>query len=153
MPAAPSTCLKGAVPNAQQDPKVLPSTPLFALGRGPRSSPHGRPAFGGPKFWSLGQGAQPPHPIQVPPRRSLGNAEDTRSLPRGRPTGRTHGPRGAGEEAGPGGAGAGAEDEGRGLGRGARCSPAKAPTAFLMSSALSKSVIDILQLFERAEQV
>lgn len=37
--------------------------------------------------------------------------------------------------------------------RGARSSPAKAARAFLMSSALSKSVIDILQLFERAEQV
>lgn len=53
----------------------------------------------------------------------------------------------------PGGCRARVVDQGRGLGRGARCSPVKAPTAFLMSSALSKSVIDILQLFERAEQV
>lgn len=45
------------------------------------------------------------------------------------------------------------EGKGTGTGRGVHCSPAKAPIAFLMSSALSKSVIDILQLFERAEQV
>lgn len=45
------------------------------------------------------------------------------------------------------------EGKGTGLGRGVHCSPAKAPIAFLMSSGLSKSVIDILQLFERAEQV
>lgn len=44
-------------------------------------------------------------------------------------------------------------DAGRGVRRGARCSPVKAPTAFMMSSALRKSVIDILQLFELAEQV
>lgn len=43
--------------------------------------------------------------------------------------------------------------KGTGPGRGVHCSPVKAPNAFLMSSALSKSVIDILQLFERAEQV
>jgi uncharacterized spore protein YtfJ len=42
---------------------------------------------------------------------------------------------------------------GAGSGVGVHCSPAKAPIAFLMSSALSTSVIDILQLFERAEQV
>lgn len=113
------------------------------------------PSIWRPRCRLLGQGARPPHPFHVPPGWSLGNAEDTPSPPRGHPTAcMDRG--GAGADCRPlgrWGAGAGAVGEGSGLGRGARCSPAKAPTAFLMSSTLSKSVIDILQLFERAEQV
>lgn len=125
--------------------------------RDPESSQRGHPAFGPDKFPLSGRARGLPtrSPRQVPLRRSLGNAEEPPAPSCQRPAGCLG--RGAlrrtGQPRDPRGAGARVVDRGRGLGRGARCSPVKAPTAFLMSSALSKSVIDILQLFERAEQV
>lgn len=127
--------------------------PVLAFGPGPQSSQHGHPAFGASNFRLLAQRVLPPYPLQVPPGWSLRNAEDPHLPAPPAPDG-VRGQRGAGKDRPP------CVHRGRGRGRGeragvggARCSPAKAPTAFLMSSTLSKSVIDILQLFERAEQV
>lgn len=156
-PAAPSKGLKGEVPSAHRDPETLLSTLVFALGRGPQSSQRGHPAFGACKFRSSGRApALPASSLgHVPPGPSLENAEDPPPRPASAPRDTWAEERWGGPHvrAARGGAGAKVVDEGRELGRGARCSPVKAPTAFLMSSAWSKSVIDILQLFERAEQV
>ena len=151
---APPSALKS--PERSQDPEVPLSTPVFALGPGPESSQRGYPAFGAREFRVSGRapGLLPaacarsrrgqvwvvPWTFLHAPLAPRGRREHRRARRLASPG--THG-----------GAGAREMDEGRGMRRGARCSPVKAPTAFLMSSAWSKSVIDILQLFERAEQV
>ena len=143
---APPSALKS--PERSQDPEVPLSTPVFALGPGPESSQRGYPAFGAREFRVSGRA-----PGLLPAacaRSRRGQVWVVRWTLLHAPLARARRLASRGIH---GGARAREMDEGRGMRRGARCSPVKAPTAFLMSSAWSKSVIDILQLFERAEQV
>lgn len=144
-------------PERPQGPRGAAFHPSLRPWSGTRVLAAWPPGLWRPRVSVVRQGARPPRPFPVPSpaRAEFGKCRGPRSTLHQRPAGcvgrealrKTGRPRDAR------GAGARVLDAGRGVRRGARCSPVKAPTAFMMSSALRKSVIDILQLFELAEQV